>query len=80
MLFKTCGWLTSSYARHISTNVNRRLFNQIPNQDPSMKRKIKTTLNYVTAVGVLTVGLTYAAVPLYRMFCQVFKNSILIVS
>jgi cytochrome c oxidase assembly protein Cox11 len=25
---------------------------------------------YVTAVGVLVLGLSYAAVPLYRAFCQ----------
>lgn len=31
----------------------------------------KTILNYAAAAGILTIGLTYAAVPLYRMFCQV---------
>lgn len=35
------------------------------------KHKIKSTLNYMIAVGVMTVGLSYAAVPLYRIFCQV---------
>lgn len=34
----------------------------------------KSTLYYVTAAGVLFAGATYAAVPLYRMFCQVSKN------
>lgn len=33
--------------------------------------KIRSTLYYVTAAGVLAAGLSYAAVPLYRMFCQV---------
>lgn len=30
-----------------------------------------SALYYVTALGVVVVGFTYAAVPLYRMFCQV---------
>lgn len=33
--------------------------------------RIKSTLYYVTAAGVLIGGFSYAAVPLYRMFCQV---------
>lgn len=35
------------------------------------KGKIRSTLNYMIAMGVMTVGLSYAAVPLYRIFCQV---------
>lgn len=30
----------------------------------------KTVLIYVCAVGIFMVGMTYAGVPLYRMFCQ----------
>lgn len=37
----------------------------------SQKLKNRSTLYYATAATVLFVGLTYAAVPLYRMFCQV---------
>ncbi|PZC78287.1 cytochrome c oxidase assembly protein COX11, mitochondrial [Helicoverpa armigera] len=37
------------------------------------KHKIKSTLNYMIAVGVMTVGLSYAAVPLYRIFCQAYS-------
>lgn len=37
----------------------------------SQTLKNRSTLYYATAAGVLFVGLTYAAVPLYRMFCQV---------
>lgn len=33
--------------------------------------KKKSTVYYVVALGVLTVGFSYAAVPLYRLFCQV---------
>lgn len=31
----------------------------------------RSTVYYVVALGVLVVGLSYAAVPLYRLFCQV---------
>lgn len=40
------------------------------NQDTMRKRK-SSTLYYLAAVGVLVVGGSYAAVPLYRIFCQV---------
>ncbi|CAM1291065.1 COX11 (predicted) [Pycnogonum litorale] len=36
----------------------------------SIRFKNKTVLIYVTAAGVLVVGLSYAAVPLYTIFCQ----------
>lgn len=36
-------------------------------------KKLKSTLYYVTATGVLVIGLSYAAVPLYRMFCQAYS-------
>jgi hypothetical protein len=35
------------------------------------QKKLRSTVYYVVATAVLTVGLSYAAVPLYRMFCQV---------
>lgn len=41
------------------------------------KKNIRSTLNYVVALGVMTVGLSYAAVPLYRIFCQVCKNNLI---
>ncbi|XP_075072858.1 cytochrome c oxidase assembly protein COX11, mitochondrial isoform X2 [Mixophyes fleayi] len=34
------------------------------------KTRNKTVLAYVTAAGVGMVGMSYAAVPLYRMYCQ----------
>ncbi|XP_059050759.1 cytochrome c oxidase assembly protein COX11, mitochondrial [Achroia grisella] len=37
------------------------------------KRNARSTLNYVVAIGVMTVGLSYAAVPLYRIFCQAYS-------
>lgn len=71
MFARTCSFFAGSYYRHINATVNRTLFNKIPSEDPEKRKKIKSTLNYVTAVGVLALGLTYAAVPLYRIFCQV---------
>lgn len=36
-------------------------------------RRIRSTLYYVTAAGIVTAGLSYAAVPLYRLFCQAYS-------
>lgn len=41
--------------------------------EETQRNKNKSTLYYVTAAGVLVVGLSYAAVPLYRMFCQTYS-------
>ncbi|XP_064118368.1 cytochrome c oxidase assembly protein ctaG-like [Macrobrachium nipponense] len=41
---------------------------------PSGKaRGTKSTLYYIAALGVATLGLSYAAVPLYRIFCQAYS-------
>jgi len=40
-------------------------------QDEAQKKNIRSTVYYLSSLGVLTVGLSYAAVPLYKMFCQV---------
>lgn len=59
---------------------SRQIHRKFPQEDPNVHKKTRSTFNYVTAVGVIAVGLTYAAVPLYRMFCQVlfgfYSNSI----
>ncbi|XP_048525878.1 cytochrome c oxidase assembly protein COX11, mitochondrial isoform X2 [Dendroctonus ponderosae] len=34
---------------------------------------MRSTLYYMTAAGIVTVGMSYAAVPLYRMFCQAYS-------
>ena len=34
------------------------------------ERANRTTVTYITALAVAVVGLSYAAVPLYRIFCQ----------
>nr|CAG4645207.1 EOG090X0GO2 [Leptodora kindtii] len=40
---------------------------------PQRARSNKSTVYYVVALGVLTVGFSYAAVPLYRLFCQSYS-------
>ena len=34
------------------------------------ERANRTTVTYITALAIAVVGLSYAAVPLYRIFCQ----------
>ena len=42
-----------------------------PSRPPrTTKDKNRTTLLYLLSLGVATVGASYAAVPLYRIFCQ----------
>lgn len=35
-------------------------------------QSFNTTKNYVVAVGIVVLGFSFAAVPLYRIFCQVW--------
>lgn len=37
------------------------------------QKKLRSTVYYIAATAVLAVGLSYAAVPLYRMFCQAYS-------
>ncbi|XP_013878803.1 cytochrome c oxidase assembly protein COX11, mitochondrial [Austrofundulus limnaeus] len=39
-------------------------------QEAEWRTKNKTVLMYVAAAGVGMIGLTYASVPLYRLYCQ----------
>lgn len=56
-------------------NSNNLVVRRISRQPQKKNVNNMTILYYVTAFGVVTVGCTYAAVPLYRMFCQVrFKT------
>ncbi|XP_065826178.1 cytochrome c oxidase assembly protein COX11, mitochondrial-like isoform X2 [Oscarella lobularis] len=34
------------------------------------KKRNRTTLTYMSAIGIAVLGASYAAVPLYRLFCQ----------
>lgn len=49
----------------------RNIGNQAPKN--SQNFKLRSTLYYVAGIGVLTVGMSYAAVPLYRMFCSAYS-------
>ncbi|XP_070783361.1 cytochrome c oxidase assembly protein COX11, mitochondrial [Enoplosus armatus] len=39
-------------------------------QEEEWKTRNKTVLTYIAAAGVGMIGLSYAAVPLYRLYCQ----------
>ncbi|XP_056325446.1 cytochrome c oxidase assembly protein COX11, mitochondrial [Danio aesculapii] len=39
-------------------------------QEDDWKKKNKTILTYIAAAGVGMIGMSYAAVPLYRLYCQ----------
>lgn len=60
-----------------TTNVRPSLNSLCPKRlhstgaNDSQKKNIRSTVYYLSSLGVLTVGLSYAAVPLYKMFCQV---------
>lgn len=55
--------------RYVIENPNIRWYSS-PRDVPGSQRN-KSTLYYVVALGVLVGGFSYAAVPLYRLFCQV---------
>ncbi len=50
---------------NISTTPNYRS----PDYSPLYNQN-RSTLKYIVAIAVFVVGLSYAAVPLYRVFCQ----------
>ncbi|KAI4787089.1 hypothetical protein KUCAC02_036695 [Chaenocephalus aceratus] len=40
-------------------------------QEEEWRSRNKTLLTYIAAAGVGMIGLSYACVPLYRLYCQV---------
>jgi cytochrome c oxidase assembly protein subunit 11 len=62
--------LDSNKSYYILSQI-RNIGNQAPKNSQSYK--FRTTLYYAAGLGVLTVGLSYAAVPLYRMFCAAYS-------
>lgn len=44
-------------------------------QEERWRSRNKTVLTYIAAAGVGMIGLTYASVPLYRLYCQVSSSS-----
>lgn len=63
----------SKYLRRYNRIFKTLLREVHKNADGDKNMKLKSTLYYVTAAGVLAGGLSYAAVPLYRMFCQAYS-------
>lgn len=45
-------------------------------QEDEWRRRNKTVLTYVAAAAVGMVGASYAAVPLYRLYCQVGRDEV----
>lgn len=43
------------------------------NPGEASRKRMRSTVYYMTAAGIVTVGMSYAAVPLYRMFCQAYS-------
>nr|XP_061807697.1 cytochrome c oxidase assembly protein COX11, mitochondrial-like [Nerophis lumbriciformis] len=41
-----------------------------PSHEEQWKYRNKTVLTYMAAAGIAMIGLSYAAVPLYRLYCQ----------
>lgn len=48
-----------------------RFVHKKPLTDQEMKKR--TTINYLISGIALTAGMTFAAVPLYRAFCQAYS-------
>ncbi|EFN84286.1 cytochrome c oxidase assembly protein COX11, mitochondrial isoform X2 [Harpegnathos saltator] len=71
MYFNLCQRLTRTCTRQIYTSVSRNLMKQY--SDSTFEKKLRSTALYWTGLGVLVVGLSYSAVPLYRMFCQAYS-------
>ncbi|XP_023300464.2 cytochrome c oxidase assembly protein COX11, mitochondrial [Lucilia cuprina] len=77
-MFKFYRQLATTGLKSVKTLKQTKLYStQPPRGNPftesSQKKNLRSTLYYVTAGGVLIVGLSYAAVPLYRMFCQAYS-------
>lgn len=58
---------TSDYIQRC--NVSTTPFCSSPNKNQLYDQN-RTTLKYIVAIAIFVVGLSYAAVPLYRVFCQ----------
>jgi len=58
----------------LSASVVRGLFSKPPTGTQGLPKDVKqqnrTTLLYLASAAIGTIGLSYAAVPLYRVFCQ----------
>lgn len=67
-------WRRPSPARELAGLPRRRPKSTNPftrAQEEDWRRRNKTVLTYVAAAAVGMLGASYAAVPLYRLYCQV---------
>ncbi|KAG5331167.1 COX11 protein, partial [Acromyrmex charruanus] len=71
MYLNICRLLRRTCVRQIHTSVSRNLMKD--HSDNMFRKKLRSTAFYWSGVGVLVVGLSYSAVPLYRMFCQSYS-------
>jgi len=62
-----------SYVWHYSRKFLYQKRSHSTNTNNEQKKNISSTVYYLSSLGILTVGLSYAAVPLYKMFCQAFS-------
>lgn len=66
--------LLLNHKKNVDFSGSQRSFwtfgNKKPRRMKTTSEKNKTTLLYLTSLCVLTVGASYAAVPLYRIFCR----------
>ena len=67
LLLKT-NYCSTSYGKY-QVLVNRYVSSRTKAE--AQKKGVKTTLVYIGAAGVFMLGMTYAGVPLYRIFCKV---------
>ncbi|XP_051168736.1 cytochrome c oxidase assembly protein COX11, mitochondrial [Leptopilina boulardi] len=72
MILSTCRLITKRFETTIKSSLIRN-FSKIPNESEIRRKKMLTTAYYMTSLGVVFVGLSYAAVPLYRIFCQAYS-------
>jgi len=67
-------WNSIQYSHHPTkcheTNCHRILQQYSTVQEKTRKTNLSIVL-YITAVAIIVLGMSYAAVPLYRLFCQV---------
>ncbi|KAF6298325.1 cytochrome c oxidase copper chaperone COX11 [Rhinolophus ferrumequinum] len=66
-------WRRPSLARDLAVQAPRRPKSTNPftrAQEEEWRRRNKTVLTYVAAAAVGMLGMSYAAVPLYRLYCQ----------
>lgn len=67
--------LIKSFLHSNKHNIFASQLKSFSSQGPknAQNKKLTSTLLYFSGIGVLTVGLSYAAVPLYRMFCSAYS-------